>query len=43
MSYVAAGYGVTLMALGSYAGWIVRRRRSLARLVGPRREVGGGG
>ena len=35
MSYVAAGYAVTFVTLASYAGWILRRRRALARLLPP--------
>lgn len=31
MSYVWAGYGVTLLGLGGYAVWVVRRGRRLAR------------
>lgn len=27
MSYVYAGYGVTIAALGGYAAWLVRRLR----------------
>ncbi|MHB1446527.1 MAG: CcmD family protein [Acidimicrobiales bacterium] len=33
MSYVAAGYAVTFVTLGSYALWVLRRRRSLDRLL----------
>lgn len=32
MSYVIAGYGVTLVGLGGYALWVVRRGRALDRL-----------
>lgn len=35
MSYVEAGYALTFVALGAYAGWVVRKRRSLSRLLGP--------
>ena len=28
MSYVLAGYGITLVALGGYATWVLRRARS---------------
>lgn len=31
MGYVAAGYLVTLGALGAYAGWLVRRSRLLTK------------
>jgi len=31
MSYVYAGYGITLAALVSYAAWVLRRGRSLPR------------
>ncbi len=31
MSYVLAGYGVTLVAIGGYAGWILRKGRALTR------------
>ena len=27
MSYVAAGYGVTLVTLGAYAAWVLTRAR----------------
>jgi len=33
MSYVAAGYAVTFVTLGSYVQWVLRRRRSLDRLL----------
>ena len=36
MSYVYAGYGVTLATLGAYAARIVLRERAL------RRRIGGG-
>lgn len=29
--YVGAGYGVTLVVLGAYAWWILRRGRSLTK------------
>ena len=29
MSYVWAGYGITLAVLAAYAGWVVHRGRSL--------------
>lgn len=31
MGYVAAGYLVTLGALGAYAAWLVRRSKQLSR------------
>ena len=31
MGYVLAGYGVTLVGLGAYATWILRRGRVLRR------------
>jgi hypothetical protein len=31
VSYVVAGYGVTLAALGAYSVWLVRRGRALSR------------
>jgi hypothetical protein len=34
MSYVVAGYGITLAGLGAYSFWVVRRAHRLAR---PRR------
>lgn len=34
MSYVWAGYGVTLGALGAYAIYVVRRGRALSRTRG---------
>jgi heme exporter protein CcmD len=33
VSYVVAGYVVTFVSLGTYAGWVVRRRRALARVL----------
>lgn len=38
MSYVIAGYSLTAATLAAYAAWILRRRRSLARLLGPGRR-----
>jgi hypothetical protein len=35
MSYVLAGYGITLLALGGYAARVIRRGRALARAVPP--------
>jgi hypothetical protein len=32
VSYVVAGYGATLLGLGAYATWVVRRGRALERL-----------
>ena len=32
MSYVIAGYGATILGLGGYAAWVVRRGRALERL-----------
>jgi heme exporter protein CcmD len=31
MSYVYAGYGITLVAIGGYAAWMLRRGRALTR------------
>lgn len=31
MTYVLAGYGITLVAIAGYAGWVLRRGRVLAR------------
>jgi heme exporter protein CcmD len=31
MSYVWAGYGITLAALGGYTAWLLRRGRKLGR------------
>ena len=31
MGYVAAGYAITLGALGAYAAWVVVRARSLTK------------
>jgi hypothetical protein len=33
--YVFSGYAATAAILGAYAGWIVARRRALARLLPP--------
>jgi len=35
MSYVVAGYGITLVVLGGYAWRVVRRGRALARALPP--------
>ena len=35
MSYVIAGYVVTFSSLAAYAGWVLRRRRVLARQLPP--------
>jgi len=32
MTYVLAGYGATVLGLGSYAVWLVRRAGALERL-----------
>jgi CcmD family protein len=32
MSYVLAGYAATVVGLGGYAVWVVRRARALDRL-----------
>jgi hypothetical protein len=29
MSYVYAGYGISLVAIGGYAAWVLRKARSL--------------
>ena len=31
MTYVLAGYGITLVAIGGYAAWVLRRARTLTR------------
>ena len=31
MSYVWAGYGITLASIAGYAGWVLRRGRALSR------------
>ncbi|MCU1376440.1 MAG: hypothetical protein JWO68_3726 [Actinomycetia bacterium] len=31
MSYVLAGYGITLVAIAGYAGWVLRRGRQLTK------------
>lgn len=33
--FVVAGYGVTLVALGSYTIWVLRKGRRLSKLVRP--------
>lgn len=38
MSYVAAGYSAAFVVLSGYAFWLLRKRRSLAKLVGPDRR-----
>ena len=35
MSYVAAGYGITLVTIAAYAFRVVRRGRTLSRRVPP--------
>lgn len=37
MGYVAAGYGITLVALAGYAVHLLRRGRALARAAAERR------
>ncbi len=32
MTYVIAGYAATILGLGGYAAWVVRRGRALERL-----------
>ena len=36
--FVAAGYGVSLISIGTYAWWVVHRGRALARRVPPERR-----
>jgi heme exporter protein CcmD len=31
MSYVLAGYGITLVAIAGYAAWVLRRGRKLTK------------
>ena len=31
MTYVLAGYGITLVGIGGYAAWVLRRGRTLTR------------
>ena len=31
MSYVWAGYGITLASLGGYTAWVLRRGRALSK------------
>jgi hypothetical protein len=33
--YIFAGYGATAVILGTYAAWVIRRRRALTRLLPP--------
>jgi hypothetical protein len=33
--YIFAGYAVTAAILGTYATWVIRRRKALARLLPP--------
>ena len=35
MSYVVAGYGITLVVLGGYAWSVIRRGRAIARTLRP--------
>jgi hypothetical protein len=31
--FIFAGYGLTTLILGSYATWVIRKRKSMARLL----------
>ena len=33
-AYIVAGYGLSTAVLAGYAGWVITRRRSLARALG---------
>ena len=33
--YIFAGYAATAAILGTYAAWVIRRRRTLSRLLEP--------
>jgi hypothetical protein len=33
--YIFAGYGLTAAILGTYAAWVIRRRKALTRLLPP--------
>jgi heme exporter protein CcmD len=33
--YIFAGYGLTAAVLGTYAAWVIRRRKALTRLLPP--------
>ena len=33
--YIFAGYATTAAILGTYAAWVIRRRKALARLLPP--------
>jgi len=33
--YIFAGYAATAVVLGGYAAWVIRRRRTLSRLLSP--------
>ena len=33
-AYIFAGYGLTTAVLAGYAGWVITRRKSLARALG---------
>jgi hypothetical protein len=33
--YIFAGYGLTAAILGTYASWVIRRRKALTRLLPP--------
>jgi hypothetical protein len=41
-AYVFFGYAATTAVLAAYAGWVVSRRRALARLVPPDGRGAGG-
>lgn len=36
--YVVPGYGITLLSVGAYASWVLRRGRALSRRVPPERR-----
>jgi hypothetical protein len=31
--YIFAGYGLTAAIIGTYAAWVIRRRRAIGRLL----------
>ena len=39
-AYVFAGYAATTAVLAAYAGWIISRRRAVARLLAPPPDAG---
>ncbi len=41
-AYVFSGYAATAAVLAAYAGWIISRRRALARLLPPDGRGDGG-